>query len=162
LAITYEKNVQGRGLRVAVVCARFNEVVTERLLQGALDGLRGCGVDDGSIEIARVPGAFEVPLVAEHFARSGRFDAVVCLGAIVRGETAHFDFISDFVVNETGRIMVSHGLPVSLGILTPNSVEQGLARAGGQHGNKGREAAEAAVEMANLVRAVRGEESSPR
>lgn len=162
MAITYEKSLQGRGLRIAVVCARFNEVVTDRLLQGAVEGLRGCGVDDDAIEVARVPGAFEVPLVAEHFARCGRFDAVVCLGAVIRGETAHFDFISDFVVGETGRIMIRHGLPVSLGILTPNNVEQGLARAGGQHGNKGREAAEAAVEMANLVRAVRGEESSPR
>ncbi len=161
MPISYEKNLQGSGLRVAIVCSRFNEVVTERLLQGAIEGLGRCGVDADAIEIARVPGAFELPLATEHFARSGRFDAVVCLGAVIRGETAHFDFISDFVVAETGRIMVRHGLPISLGVLTPDNVEQGLARAGGQHGNKGREAAEAAIEMANLVRAVRGEEPSP-
>ncbi len=155
---TYSKNLDGKDLRIAIVCSRFNEVVTERLLQGALDALAKCGVSDDTIEIARVPGAFEIPLATQHFARSGRFDAIVCLGAVVRGETAHFEFISDFVVNETGKIMVRHGLPIALGVLTPNTIEQGLARAGGQHGNKGRDAAETALEMANLVRTVRGED----
>ncbi len=158
MAINYSKDLRGNDLRIAVVCARFNEVVTERLLQGALEALAKCGVPDNTIEIARVPGAFEIPLITEHFARSGRFDAIVCLGAVIRGETSHFDFISDFVVNETGKIMVRHGLPIALGVLTPNTVEQGLARAGGQHGNKGREAAETALEMANLIRTVRGED----
>ncbi len=153
----HEKNLKGDTLRIAVVCSRFNEVVTERLLKGALAGLAHCGVSDDAIEIARVPGAFEVPLAAEQFARSARFDAIVCLGAVVRGETPHFDFISDFVVNEIGRIMVRHRIPVALGILTPNTLEQGLARAGGQHGNKGHEAAETAVEMANLMRATCGD-----
>jgi 6,7-dimethyl-8-ribityllumazine synthase len=157
MTVTYSKNLDGKDLRVAVVCSRFNEVVTEKLLQGALETLARCGVADQTIEVARVPGAFEIPLAAEHFARSGRFDAIVCLGAIIRGETAHFDFIADFAVNEIGKIMVRHGLPIALGVLTPNNVEQGLARAGGQHGNKGREAVETAIEMANLVRSVRGE-----
>lgn len=158
MAVTYSKDLRGNDLRIGIVCARFNEVVTERLLEGAVDALAKCGVPDSTIEIARVPGAFEIPLIAEHFARSGRFDAIVCLGAVIRGETAHFDFISDFVVNETGKIMVRHGVPVALGVLTPNTVEQGLARAGGQHGNKGREAAETALEMANLIHTVRGED----
>lgn len=154
MPVTHDKNLDGAGLRVAVVCSRFNEVVTERLLRGALTGLAACGVVDDAIEVARVPGAFEVPLAADRLARCGRYDAVICLGAVIRGETAHFEFISDFVVNELGRIMVRHAVPIALGILTPNTVEQGLARAGGQHGDKGREAAETAVEMANLMRAI--------
>ncbi len=158
MTTTYDKNLEGKDLRIAIVCARFNEVVTEKLLQGAVETLAERGVNDETIEIARVPGAFEIPLITEHFARSGRFDAIVCLGAVIRGETAHFDFISDFVVNEAGKIMVRHGLPIALGVLTPNTVEQGLARAGGQHGNKGKEAAETALEMANLIRTVRGED----
>jgi 6,7-dimethyl-8-ribityllumazine synthase len=157
MTVTYAKNLDGKDLRIAVVCSRFNEVVTEKLLQGALETLARCGVAEQTTEVARVPGAFEIPLAAEHFARSGRFDAIVCLGAVIRGETAHFDFIADFTVKQIGKIMVRHGLPVALGVLTPNNVEQGLARAGGQHGNKGREAAETAIEMANLVRTVRGE-----
>lgn len=157
MPVVHDKNLDGTSLRVAVVCSRFNEVVTERLLRGALAGLSECGVPDDCVEVANVPGAFEVPLVAEKYAASGRFDAVVCLGAVVRGETAHFEFISDFVVNEIGRIMVRHGVPMSLGILTPNTIEQGLARAGGQHGDKGREAAATAIEMANLLRAIGGD-----
>ncbi len=152
---SYENSRSGESLRIAVVCSRFNESVTERLLQGALDGLAGCGVSDRAIEVARVPGAFEIPLLAEELAESRRFDAIVCLGAVIRGETPHFDFISDFVVNEIGRIMVRHRIPLALGILTPNNIEQALARAGGSYGNKGGEAAETAVEMANLLRTVR-------
>jgi len=156
MARVYEKSLRGDPLRVAVVCSRFNEVVTGRLLKGALDGLSACGVTEDAVEVARVPGAFEIPLIAEQFAQSGDFDAIVCLGAVIRGETAHFDFISDFVVNEIGRIMVRHHVPIALGVLTPNTVEQGLARSGGQHGDKGHEAAETAVEMSNLMKLVRG------
>jgi 6,7-dimethyl-8-ribityllumazine synthase len=155
MPFTHEKNLRGESLCIAVVCARFNEVVTERLLTGALAALAQCGVPDEAIEVARVPGAFEIPIAAEVFARSGRFDAIVCLGAVVRGETAHFEFISSSVVDEIGRIQVHHGVPIALGILTPNTVEQGLARAGGTHGDKGRDASETAIEMANLVRAMR-------
>jgi len=156
MARTYEKNLDGAGMRIAVVRSRFNEVVTERLLRGALAGLVACGVREDEIEVAEVPGAYEIPLIAEQFAQSGDFAAIVCLGAVIRGETAHFDFICDFVVNETGRIMVAHHVPIALGVLTPNTVEQGLARSGGQHGDKGRDAAETAVEMANLMKQVRG------
>ena len=157
MPLTHEMNLRGDSLRIAVVCSRFNEVITGRLLRGALLGLTQCGVKDDAIEVARVPGAFEIPLIAEQYALSGSFDAIVCLGAVVRGETAHFEFISDFVVNEIGKIMVRHRVPITLGILTPNTVEQGLARAGGQHGDKGREASETAIEMANLLRTMRGD-----
>ncbi len=158
MPLVHEKNLDGSAMRVAVVCSRFNEVVTDRLLEGALAALAALGVADDAIEVARVPGAFEIPLVAEQFAQSGAYDAIVCLGAVIRGETPHFDFISDFVVTETGRIMVRHHVPVALGILTPNTVEQGLARAGGRHGNKGKDSAEAAIEMANLVKSVRAKQ----
>ena len=154
MPLVHEKSLKGKGMKVAVVCSRFNSAVTDRLLDGALAGLTECGVDDAAIEVAMVPGAFEIPVVAEEIARSRRVDAIVCLGAVIRGETPHFDFISQFVVDEIGRISVRHRVPVALGILTPNNIEQALARAGGSFGNKGKEAAETAVEMANTMRLV--------
>jgi 6,7-dimethyl-8-ribityllumazine synthase len=126
--------------------------VTERLLEGALDGLRRHGVEDAAIEVAHVPGAFELPLVADLFGRSRRVAAVVCLGAVVRGETPHFDMIAQWVVAEIGRLSVGHRLPMVLGVLTTNTMEQALERAGGTHGNKGYDAALVAIEMANLAR----------
>jgi 6,7-dimethyl-8-ribityllumazine synthase len=123
-------------------------------LKGAIDGLRECKVAEDAIEVAQVPGAFEIPVAVAHFATGGKVDAIVSLGAVIRGETAHFDFISDWVVSAVGHLMVSHRIPIALGILTTNTVEQGLARSGGRHGNKGQEAALAAVEMANLLRAM--------
>lgn len=145
-------------MKVGVVCSRFNSVVTDRLLAGALEGLRGCDVSDEAIEVARVPGAFEIPLIVAQMLNSAdRLDAIVTLGAVIRGETAHFDFIADWVVAEVGRLMVAHRVPIALGILTTNSVEQGLERSGGRHGNKGYESAQTAVEMANLLRAMRDE-----
>jgi 6,7-dimethyl-8-ribityllumazine synthase len=144
----------GEGLRIAVVVSRFNSVVTERLLAGAREALRAHGVGDESVEVVEVPGAFELPLPAKLMADSGRFDAVVCLGAVVRGETPHFEYISAAVVAELARLMVDHGVPVSLGVLTTNDIEQALERSGGKHGNKGAEAALTAIEMANLRRAL--------
>jgi 6,7-dimethyl-8-ribityllumazine synthase len=152
---SHSSNLDGTALRVGVVCSRFNSLVTERLLAGALDGLRECKVADDAIEVAHVPGAFEIPLVAEQMATAERTDAVVAVGAVIRGETAHFDFIADWVVAEIGRIMVAQRVPIALGILTTNSVEQGLERSGGRHGNKGYESAQTAVEMANLMRSLR-------
>ena len=142
------------GLHVGVVVSRFNSVVTERLLEGALDSLRRQGVADDSVEIASVPGAFELPLVAALMAASGRIDAVVCLGAVVKGETPHFDMIAQWVVAEIGRLSVAHRIPIALGVLTTNTIEQALERAGGRHGNKGDDAALAAIEMANLARQI--------
>jgi 6,7-dimethyl-8-ribityllumazine synthase len=142
----------GEGLRIAVVVSRFNNIVTERLLGGALAALREHGVAESSVEVVEVPGAFELPLPAKLMADSGQFDAIVCLGAVVRGETPHFEYISAAVVAELNRVMVDHGIPVSLGVLTTNDIEQALERAGGKHGNKGAEAVVTAIEMANLRR----------
>jgi 6,7-dimethyl-8-ribityllumazine synthase len=150
----FESSIDGSALRVGVVVSRFNGVVTEQLLEGALDCLRRNGVADTRIEIAAVPGAFELPLIAALMAASGRVDAVVCLGAVVKGETPHFDMIAGWVVAEIGRLSVAHRVPMALGVLTTNTIEQALERAGGTHGNKGCDAALAAIEMANLARQV--------
>lgn len=150
----YEQRLDGAGLHVGVVVSRFNSVVTERLLEGALDTLRQHGVADDAVEVASVPGAFELPLAAGLLAGSGRIDTVVCLGAVVKGETPHFDMIAQWVVAELGRLSVVHGVPMGLGVLTTNTLEQALERAGGKHGNKGYDAAVAAIEMANLARQI--------
>ncbi len=147
---TLEGKVEGAGLRVGVVVSRFNSVVTERLLAGGLEALRRHGVADDAVTVVHVPGAFEIPLPTQSLAASGRLDAVVCLGAVIRGETPHFDFIAQWVVGEVGRLMVMHRVPIALGILTTNTVEQALERSGGQHGNKGYDAVLTAIEMANL------------
>ncbi len=152
MAKTFPSSLDATGLRIGIVVSRFNSVVTERLLQGSIDSLRGHGVADAAIEVAHVPGAFELPLAAEFFACSHRIDAVVCLGAIVRGETPHFDMIAQWVVAELGRMSVQHRTPMGLGVLTTETIEQALERAGGKHGNKGVDAAEAAIEMATLAR----------
>jgi len=148
----YESSLDGSGLRVGVIVSRFNSVVTDRLLEGALDGLRGHGVSDDRIRIASVPGAFELPLTAELMAHSRDVQTIACIGAIVRGETPHFDMIAQWVVAELGRLSVVHRVPMVLGVLTTNTIEQALERAGGKHGNKGYDAALVAIEMANLAR----------
>jgi len=154
MAQQYESSLAGSRLRVGVVVSRFNSVVTERLLEGALDELRRRGVAEDDISVASVPGAFELPLAAELMAAGRRVDAVVCLGAVVRGETPHFDMIAQWVVAELGRLSVAHRLPMALGVLTTDTIEQALERAGGKHGNKGCDAALAAIEMANLARQI--------
>jgi 6,7-dimethyl-8-ribityllumazine synthase len=148
----YESSLDGSGLCIGVIVSRFNGVVTERLLEGALDGLRRHGVADERIQVASVPGAFELPLTAARMAAARQVEAIACLGAVVKGETPHFDMIAQWVVAELGRLSVAHGVPVALGVLTTNTVEQALERAGGAHGNKGYDAALVAIEMANLAR----------
>jgi 6,7-dimethyl-8-ribityllumazine synthase len=154
MARQYESSLAGGGLRVGVIVSRFNSVVTERLQEGALDGLRRHGVVEDDIAVASVPGAFELPLAAELMAASTRVDTVVCLGAVVRGETPHFDMIAQWVVAEIGRLSVVRRLPMALGVLTTDTIEQALERSGGKHGNKGYDAALVAIEMANLARQV--------
>jgi 6,7-dimethyl-8-ribityllumazine synthase len=149
-----EGRLDGRGLKVAVVCARFNESVCERLLEGALVELARLGVRTEDTVVARVPGAFELAVAALHLARGGA-DAVVCLGAVIRGDTPHFDYVAGAAAGGIARVAEQTGVPVLFGVLTTDSVEQALERAGGRHGNKGAEAAEGAVAMANLVRALR-------
>ena len=143
---------RGEGLRVALVCSRFNELVTERLLAGATDGLLRHGVDEASVTIAWVPGAFELPLVAARLAASGEVDAVVCLGAVIRGATAHFDYVAGQCAAGVMRAQLDSGVPVIFGVLTTDTVEQALDRAGGKSGNKGFDAAAGAIEMADLLR----------
>jgi len=141
----------GHGRRVAVVVARFHEVVTSKLLAGALDGLRSRGVDVDDVDVAWVPGAFEIPVVAKRFATTGRYDAVICLGAVVRGETAHFDLVAGEAARGVATVARETGVPVIFEVLATETLEQAEARAGGAHGNRGWDAAQAALEMADLL-----------
>jgi 6,7-dimethyl-8-ribityllumazine synthase len=149
---TYVGQLRGDGLRVATACGRFNDLVTERLLAGARDGLERHGVDRASITVVWVPGAFELPLVAQRLAASGEFDAVIALGAVVRGDTGHYEHVAGECAAGLQRVALDTGVPVAFGVLTTDTVEQALERAGGKAGNKGYEAAETALEMADLVR----------
>jgi 6,7-dimethyl-8-ribityllumazine synthase len=142
--------VEGAGLRVGIVVARFNRTVTEPLLSGALEALARHGVADDAITVVRVPGAFEVPFAARRLAAHGTYDVLVCLGAVVRGETPHFEYIAAEVTRGLGRVMAEYALPIAFGVLTTDSIEQALDRAGARHGNKGYEAAVTAIEMARL------------
>jgi len=151
---TIEGSYEGRHLRVAVVASRFNETITKQLVDGALDCLRRHGVPEEFITVAWVPGAFEIPAAAKRVASSGEVDAVVCVGAVIRGDTAHFDFVAGHAMNGIGRVALETGVPVTAGILTTETVEQAADRAGGKMGNKGFEAALAALEMANLFAAL--------
>ncbi len=148
----YEGQRRGTGLRIAVVVSRFNELVTGLLLEGSLDGLAELGVDEASITVAGVPGAFELPLVAQRLASSGEHDAVICLGAVIRGETDHHIHVGGQASAGCQRVQLDTGVPVILGVLTTDNLEQAVARAGGPHGNKGHDCAMAAVEMADLLR----------
>lgn len=139
------------GRRFAVVVSRFNQPVTSRLLDGTLDAFRRQGVADEDLEVAWAPGALEIPLVALRLARSEGFDAIVCLGAVIRGETAHFDYVAGECARGVQRVALETGVPCMFGVLTTDTVEQALDRAGGHHGNKGWDAAMAAVAMANLL-----------
>lgn len=140
------------GLRFAIIRSRFNEDVTKRLLEGALDALQVGGARDDSIEVVVVPGAFEIPLVASKLARSRRYDALICLGAVIRGETPHFDYISAEVSRGIARVAYDYGLPVIFGVLTTDTEEQADARSGKGGTNRGYEAAVTAIEMANLMK----------
>ncbi len=155
-------NPNGSGRRVAIAVARFNEVVTERLLAGALQTLREQGTDDQHVEVAWVPGAFELPLACQWFAASGRFDAVLMLGAVVRGGTDHYDYVCSGVTDGAMRVELDTGVPIGFGVLTCATMEQALARAGGDVGNKGADAALAALSMADLRARLGAADASPR
>jgi 6,7-dimethyl-8-ribityllumazine synthase len=148
----YEGDLLGQGLRVALVCSRFNGFVTESLLAGARDGLRRHGMDDEDVDVVWVPGAFELPLVAHRLASSGSYDAVVLLGAVIRGATSHYDLVAGQCAAGATRAQLDTGIPVIFGVLTTETVDQAIERAGTKAGNKGYEAAEAAIEMARLLR----------
>jgi 6,7-dimethyl-8-ribityllumazine synthase len=148
---TYVGVHDGSGRRIAVVAARFNEIITGKLVEGALAGLAKHGVDVDAVDVAWVPGAFEIPLVASRMAGSGRYAAVVCLGAVIRGDTAHFDLVANESARGIAQVALDTGVPVIFEVLATDDLAQAEARAGGTHGNKGWEAAEAALEMAWLL-----------
>ncbi len=150
----FQAKPSGDGLRIGIALARFNRAVTDRLLAGALEALTAHGVAEDAIDVASVPGAFELPLCAQQLATTGRYDALVCLGAVVRGETPHFDFVAGEAAGGIAAVARRHDLPVAFGVLTTDTMEQALARAGGDAGNKGYEAAVTALEMVQLLRAV--------
>ena len=141
--------------RACVVVSRFNDIISTRLLDGAVDALRRHGVAAGDIEVVWVPGAFEIPIAARELAKSGGIDAIVCLGAVIRGDTAHFEYVAGGAADGIASVHATTGVPATFGVLTVDTVEQATDRAGGKHGNKGAEAAEAAIEMASLLRELR-------
>ena len=149
---TYEGRLRGEGMRVAVAASRFNELVTDRLVAGARDGLLRHGVDEGSVTLAWAPGAFELPLLARRLAESGDHDAVVCVGAVIRGSTDHYEHVATQCAAGLTRVALDTGVPVVFGVLTTDTTEAALERAGGKLGNKGFEAAVCAIEMADLLR----------
>lgn len=151
---TLEGDLTGQGLKIGVVVARFNEFVTGHLLNGALDALRRHGVADDDVAVAWVPGSFEIPLMAKKLAETGEYDAVVCLGAVIRGETDHYDHVAGSVTSGVAQVGLSTGVPTIFGVLTTDTVEQALNRAGLKSGNNGHHAAVAAIEMATLGRKV--------
>ena len=147
---TYEGAFDGRRIKIAIVAGRFNETISKRLVEGAQDCLTRHGVDEADVSIVWVPGAFEIPSAAQRVARSGEFDAIVCLGAVIRGETAHFDYVAGHASNGIGAVSLETGIPITNGVLTTENTAQAEDRAGGKMGNKGFEAAMAALEMVNL------------
>jgi 6,7-dimethyl-8-ribityllumazine synthase len=149
---TLEGDLLARDLRVAIVAARFNEFVVERLVTGAVDALVRHGASEKNLELVRVPGAFDMPLVVRRLALSKRYDLIVALGAVIKGETAHFDFVAGECASGVSRAALESGVPVGFGVLTCDSLEQAVERAGGKAGNKGADAALAALEMANLLK----------
>ena len=148
----YEGQLRGDGLRIAIAAGRFNDFITERLLTGARDGLVRHGVDESSITVAWAPGAFELPLVAQRLALSGEYDAVICLGAVIRGATGHYEHVAGQCAAGIERVQLDTGVPVIFGVLTTENVEQAIERAGTKAGNKGFESAMTAIEMADLLR----------
>ena len=152
----HEGQMTANGLRIAIVVARFNDLITTRLLDGALDALRRHGGDERLVEIAHVPGAWEIPLAAQAFAQSGRFDAVVCLGCVIQGATDHYDYVCSQTAGGLMKAGLDANLPVIFGVLTTDTLEQAFERAGSKAGNKGADAMLAAIEMANLQTQIRG------
>ena len=150
----FEGMLLGKGLKFGLVISRFNEFITRKLLEGAQDALLRHGVNEDDIEIAWVPGTFEIPLIARKLAETKRYDAVICLGAVIRGGTPHFEYIAAEVTRSIGKVGLDTGLPVIYGIITADTLEQAIERAGTKAGNRGFEAAVSAIEMANLVRSI--------
>lgn len=152
MTTTYEGSFSPPAGRFALIAARFNEFVVENLIAGALDGLKRHGIADAAIDLVRVPGSLEIPLVAQRLATSGKYAAVICLGAVIKGETGHYDHVAGGVASGVAQAALASGVPVIFGVLTCDTLEQAINRAGAKSGNKGFEAALAAIEMVNLLR----------
>lgn len=150
----YEGNLVSQGIKVGIVCARFNEFIVSKLLSGCEDGLLRHGVNSDDISVAWVPGAFEIPLIADKMAKSGRYDAVIALGAVIRGSTSHYDYVCSEVSKGVATVALQSDIPVLFGVLTTDTIEQAVERAGTKAGNKGSDCAESAIEMVNLIRAL--------
>jgi 6,7-dimethyl-8-ribityllumazine synthase len=159
MAQLIEGRLDASGLTFGIVVSRFNSFISDHLLEGALDALRRHGADEDEITIVRVPGAFEIPLAAQRLAGQGTFDALICLGAVIRGATPHFDYVSAEVTKGIAAVCLTSDLPIAFGILTTDSIEQAIERAGTKAGNKGADAAATAIEMADLFRGLEAEES---
>ncbi|MCE5244662.1 MAG: 6,7-dimethyl-8-ribityllumazine synthase [Syntrophobacteraceae bacterium] len=150
----FEGNVIAQDLRFGIVVSRFNDFIGERLLGGALDALTRSGASEDKIDVYKVPGAFEIPLMAKKLASSGNYHAVICLGAVIRGATPHFDYVANEVSKGIAHVSLDSGVPIAFGVLTTDTIEQAIERAGTKAGNKGWDAAVAAIEMANLIRQI--------
>jgi 6,7-dimethyl-8-ribityllumazine synthase len=154
MGAVYEGKLDGSGLRVGIVVSRFNNLITERLLEGALDRLRRSNVADDAVDVCRVPGAFEVPKAAKVMADTGRYDGVVALAAVIRGATPHFEYVASEVSKGLARVNLDASVPVTFGVITADTVDQAMERAGSKAGNKGAQAAESLIEMVNVLREV--------
>ena len=151
---TFEGKIVSKDIKVAIVASRFNEFITAKLLSGAMDGLVRHDVREEDVDVAWVPGAFEIPLVAKKLAECGRYDAVICLGAVIRGATSHYDYVCAEVSKGIAQVSLATGVPVLFGVLTTDTIEQAVERAGTKAGNKGFDCATSAIEMVNLIRAI--------
>ena len=147
-----EGNLSARGLKTAVVVSRFNDFIGERLLDGAVDTLLRSGAADSDIDVVKVPGSFEMPVVAKTLAKSGNYDAIICVGCVIRGSTPHFDYVAGEAAKGIAKVALDYECPVSFGVITADNLEQAIERAGTKSGNKGRDAALTAIEMANLIK----------
>ena len=152
----FEGSLVSRGMKVGIICARFNEFITSKLLGGTMDGLVRHDVKEENIDVAWVPGAFEIPLIASKMAASGKYDAVICLGAVIRGSTSHYDYVCNEVSKGVAQVGLASGIPVMFGVLTTENIEQAIERAGTKAGNKGYDCALGAIEMVNLMQAIEG------
>jgi 6,7-dimethyl-8-ribityllumazine synthase len=152
MATSIEGKRNAQGLKIGIVVSRYNQFITEKLLDGALDGFKSHGGEDENVTVVHVPGAFEIPLIAEKMAASGKYDALVCLGAVIRGDTPHFDYVCDAVTRGIGDAVRAYKIPIGFGVLTTNDVQQAMQRSGSKDANKGYEALLTVVEMVNVVR----------
>jgi 6,7-dimethyl-8-ribityllumazine synthase len=153
--VTYQGKLQAKGLRIGIVVSRFNQFISDKLLAGALDALDKLGAAEADISVYKVPGSFEIPVVVKKLAKTGKVDGIICLGALIRGDTPHFDFLSAEVTKGIAQIAMEEGIPCSFGILTVDTIEQGIERAGAKAGNKGWDAAFSVVETLNLIKAAK-------